>query len=135
MHQKYTSSEIYPARVSVNISELNLNLQLLFTVIMSMQALVHQRATSAQVPQRQHLNFAVHSRLFTLISCAKLMAIRARQHSIHRKGHFLLRLSHANRPRRPARSVFKNVFKAFQNCLLPPCNCKCTVTNKNTISL
>jgi len=32
-----------------------------------MQALVRQRATSARVPQRQHLNFALHSRLFTFI--------------------------------------------------------------------
>jgi len=30
------------------------------------------------------------------------MAIRARQHSIHRKGHFPPRLPHANRPQRTA---------------------------------
>jgi len=85
-----------------------------------MQALVRQRATSARVPQRQHLNSVVHSRLLTLIECAKLMAIRARSTPSTEKVIFPRpRLPHASRPRRPARSVFKNVFRAFQNCASP----------------
>jgi len=125
MHHKYSSGEFYPARVPY-VSELNLNLQQLnlFSAVMLMQAHVRQRATSARVPQRQHLNFMVHSELFTLTLCTNFMAIRARQHSSTEKVISLF-LPHANRPRRPACSVFKKRFSGFSKlrlpCRLPAC--------------